>query len=99
MVLPVITRGMMEPSAMRRFSIPIDSKSGIHNGHGVLSHLGSACLMEIALDTIADEGFELRTFQVAWHHLPLGERPKRSGVPNLAAQLNAGYRSFQIVGI
>jgi hypothetical protein len=41
--------------------------------------------------------FEPCTFQVAWHHLALGERPKRDGVANLAAQFHAGDRSSQIL--
>jgi hypothetical protein len=53
--------------------------------------------MPVALGGIADEVFEFCTFQVAWHHFALRERPKRGGVPNVAAQLNAGYRGFQIV--
>ena len=75
----------------------IDFQTAIYNGHGVSSHLGCAGLMPVALDSIADEVFELCTFQGAWHHLALGERPERDGVANLAAQLNADYGSFQIV--
>src|SRR5262245_47040826 len=66
----------------------IDFQVAINHRHGISSHLGCAGLMRVAHDGIADEVFELRTSQVAWHHLALGERPKRDGVANLAAKFH-----------
>src|SRR5262249_33773984 len=75
----------------------VDFQSTVNDRHGVSAHLGGTGLMRVAHDGIADEVFELCPFHVPAHHLALGERPKRDGVANLAAQCHAGYRSFQIV--
>src|SRR5262245_38522557 len=75
----------------------INFTTAVHNRHVVSPHLGGACLMPVVLDGIADEVFELRTFQGPWHHLAPGEWPERGGVADLAAQFDASYYRSQIV--
>src|ERR1700676_472708 len=55
--------------------------------------------MPIGQGAVADEVFELCTFQVAWHHLALGKQPKCGGVAYLAAEFHTGYCGLEIVGM
>src|SRR5262245_61420350 len=57
----------------------IDFQRAINHRHGVSAHLGGAGLVPITHRRISHEVFELCPFHVAWHHLALGERPKRNG--------------------
>jgi hypothetical protein len=75
----------------------VDFEIAVNHGHWISAHLGSAGLVPVTQGTIADEVFELLTFQVARHHFALGKPLKRSGVTYLAAKLHTGYCGLQIV--
>jgi hypothetical protein len=82
-----------------KFFDSISFKIAINHRHWVSAHLGATRLMVVGTGCIPDEVFELHTFQVAWHHLALGERTEWGGVAYLAAELHAGYRCFQVVWV
>jgi hypothetical protein len=73
MVLPVVTRGMIEPSAMRRFFDPIDLQLTVYDRHRIAPHFRGARLMVIGGGRIADEVFDCSSFQVARHDFAFGE--------------------------
>ena len=99
MVLPVVTRGMIRAIRQPKVADSIDVQMAIHHRHGASAHPGRARLMRVGYGGIADEVFERFPFQVTWHHLAPGERPKRRGVADLSAQFHAGDRSREIVWV
>ncbi len=54
--------------------------------------------MPVGNGGIPDEVFEFSPFQVARHNFPLNESAKRSGVTDLAAELNAPDHGLQVFG-
>jgi hypothetical protein len=55
--------------------------------------------MPIGNGGIPDKVFQFSIFQVAWHHLALGERTKRGGVAYLTAEFHAGYSGLHIIWV
>src|SRR5262249_14347792 len=78
---------------------PIDTQIAIDHRHEVSTHLRGAGLVPVGHDGVADEVFQLRTFQVSWHHFALGEGAQCGGVAYLSAEFHAGYRGLQIVRV
>jgi hypothetical protein len=65
MVLPVVTRGMMEPFGDPKIFDSIDFKVAINHRHGVSTHLRCTRLVPEARGCIANEVFKLATFQLS----------------------------------
>src|SRR5215471_9828455 len=55
--------------------------------------------MRIADQRISNKVFQIRSLQVARHHLSLYERAKRSRIPDFPAKLHAGYGRFQVLWV
>src|SRR3981189_373129 len=76
-VLPVVTRGIMEPSAIRIID-PVNLERAVHHRHRVVSHLGRTRLMPITACCVTYKVLQCSAFEIAGHHLPLDERAQRT---------------------
>jgi hypothetical protein len=61
MVLPVATRGMIDPSAAQAFD-SMHLKLGVDNRHGIEPHFCRTRLVMISLGRISDEVFQFTSF-------------------------------------
>src|SRR5271170_4124941 len=90
MVFPVVTRGMIEPSADS-----VDLEASVYDRQGIATHFCRTRLMVVSTGFIADEVFQFSPFQVARHDFPSCVRSKRSRIANFAAKFDTSYHSPQ----
>src|SRR5690242_17308172 len=96
MVFPAVTRGRIDPSAIRRLSIPWDFQVAIDDRHRIAAHPGSPRFVPKAGCGVANELLELEAPEIARHNFAFHKRTKRSSVADLAAEFDAGDGRFEI---
>jgi hypothetical protein len=77
----------------------INLEVGIDDGHVIPSHLCGTRLMPVCTGGVADEVFQIRTFEIARHDLPLCKLLHWRGVSDVSAYADAGNGCLHVVGM